>query len=417
MIRLFALALCVSVQSGTQQEDKVKRKLEGPLAGLPSAAGPHIEKIRALGDNAWLNLGSPAPDPKWGKARGRSWSSRMPYAPDVRGAFLNGQGVHGFVKPDGYYMDDVFFYDVNAHRWICVYPGTDTRTIAAKFKSGEYKPNDDGQVVDKQGHPVPVLMVTGHSYGWHTYDTDRRTYVTLGGPGPEGWLGNSYDTPCFKEVQKHLPSPKGKDRVTGSPFFFDLASGRFQRYPIGRPHTYDFNSILLYLPTKKALWLSNRSQTLMYDVATHQGWSELKASGPAPDAYDTVACYDGKRDRIYVRSHVYDVKTNSWSVARHSGNVPRAYDHNAACMHYDSVNDQVVHVVFNNGSDPAAIKRGIFVLDPDTGAWTDGPLSVGGQTWNGFYSPELNAHFFHVATDSTGDGVVWVYRYRKARKK
>src|SRR4051794_23172065 len=38
-----------------------------PLAGLPGAPGPQIRKIEALADNTWLNLGSPAADPKWGK--------------------------------------------------------------------------------------------------------------------------------------------------------------------------------------------------------------------------------------------------------------------------------------------------------------------------------------------------------------
>ena len=51
---------------------------DGPLAGLPSKPGPHVEKIKALGDNEWLNLGPPAADPKWGRARGRSWGSNMP---------------------------------------------------------------------------------------------------------------------------------------------------------------------------------------------------------------------------------------------------------------------------------------------------------------------------------------------------
>ena len=48
------------------------RPKKGPLAGPPSPPGPHIDKIKALGDNEWLSLGSPAADPKWGKARGRS---------------------------------------------------------------------------------------------------------------------------------------------------------------------------------------------------------------------------------------------------------------------------------------------------------------------------------------------------------
>ena len=37
--------------------------------------------------------------------------------------------------------------------------------------------------------------------------------------------------------------------------------------------------------------------------------------------------------------------------------------------------------------------------------------------WNGFYSPELNAHFFHIAGDSRDDGTIWVYRYKKIAEK
>jgi hypothetical protein len=73
-----------------------KAESNSPLAGLPSAPGKHLDKIKALGDDGWLNLGSPAADPKWGKGRGRSWSSRMAYAPDLEAAFLFGEGVHGW---------------------------------------------------------------------------------------------------------------------------------------------------------------------------------------------------------------------------------------------------------------------------------------------------------------------------------
>src|SRR5262245_37133224 len=121
---------------------------QGPLAQLPSRPGPHIEKIKALGDNAWLELGPPAADPKWGNGRGRSWGCKMPYAPDLQGAFLAGQGIHGFIKPDGRY-DDLFFYDLNGHRWICLFPGVSTRTFADDIKKGALKVNEDGQLVDR----------------------------------------------------------------------------------------------------------------------------------------------------------------------------------------------------------------------------------------------------------------------------
>src|SRR5437868_2787180 len=76
-----------------------KAAAQGPRKGLPSMPGPHVEKIRALADNAWLDLGPPAQDPKWGRARGRSWCAAMPLAPELGGAFLFGEGVHGYAKP------------------------------------------------------------------------------------------------------------------------------------------------------------------------------------------------------------------------------------------------------------------------------------------------------------------------------
>src|SRR5262249_58606008 len=63
---------------------------KGPLAGLPSKPGPHVARIKRLADHGWLSLGAPAPDKKWGKARGRSWTAKMPFAPDLGGAFLFG---------------------------------------------------------------------------------------------------------------------------------------------------------------------------------------------------------------------------------------------------------------------------------------------------------------------------------------
>src|SRR5437016_1507631 len=101
---LLVLATFGATAAGADPEPK-KEKPKGPLAALPSQPGPHIEKIKALGDNEWLHLGSPAADPKWGKARGRSWSSNQPAAPNIRGGFVFAEGVHAYVKPDGHYMN------------------------------------------------------------------------------------------------------------------------------------------------------------------------------------------------------------------------------------------------------------------------------------------------------------------------
>src|SRR6516162_2312797 len=98
--RRLACAAALIAFASTLLEADEKSQVKGPLFGLPSKPGRHIEKITSLGDNSWLELGSPAADPKWGKARGRSWACKIPLAPELRGAFLFGEGVHGYVKPD-----------------------------------------------------------------------------------------------------------------------------------------------------------------------------------------------------------------------------------------------------------------------------------------------------------------------------
>src|SRR6516164_1379440 len=132
--RMLVAVVGIFAASQALPDEPVKDKAEskGPLASLPSAPGPHIEKIKALADNTWLNLGAPAADPKWGKARGRAWTAHMPLAADLRGAFLYGEGVHGYTKPDGYYMDDLWFYDLHMHRWICIYPGSKVKEPGLK---------------------------------------------------------------------------------------------------------------------------------------------------------------------------------------------------------------------------------------------------------------------------------------------
>jgi len=160
--------------SSAGEARKAERK--GPLAGLPSAPGAHLAKVKALGDNQWLELGSPKADPKWGKACGRSWSPRAAFAPDLGGAFFFGEGPHGMVKPNGRYMDDLWFYDVNAHRWVCVYPGIDVK------KYGEIKLNKDGFESTPDGNPLPIASMV-HAYSMITYDTGRKLFMSVPCPG------------------------------------------------------------------------------------------------------------------------------------------------------------------------------------------------------------------------------------------
>jgi len=421
-------ALAFAATAAAQSNDK-RAARQGPLAGVPGAAGPHVEKIKGLGDNEWLNLGPPAPDPKWGHARGRSWSCKMPYAPDLRGAFLNGQGVHGYIKPDGYFMDDIFFYDLLAHRWICIYPGTDTKGFVENIKKGDLKVNEDGQLVDREGRPVPFSAIPGHSYQLHTYDSDLRKYVFANGPGIGGEQHVRNDPWC-KDGTGLLREQGKADRVNGTPYFFNVPKGEFERFPLGGPAMQGTGAggVLFYLPSKRALWLYGTGVTQVADTATRR-WVDTRAKGPTPKGIDFGACTDLKRDRIYVAGgsyrapwgkdegyvFTYDVATNTWTNLPNKGKPPEVFASNYACVHYDSAADRVIVVLF------AAAKnaRGVYVYGPDTASWDDAPFPLPAgflesQCGHGFYSPELNAHFFFGARDSDDKGNVWVYRYRRA---
>ena len=121
-------ALAAQKGNGKQNGGNGQNGKHAPLAELPSPPGAHVSRIEALGDNQWLQLGKPQPDPRYGPAPGRSYTNKMAYAPGLGGAFLMGEGVHGKAMTRGgklYYNDDVWFYDLRAHRWICVHPGTD----------------------------------------------------------------------------------------------------------------------------------------------------------------------------------------------------------------------------------------------------------------------------------------------------
>jgi hypothetical protein len=204
------LILLIGLALGTGAD---RAEAQPPLAGLPSAPGKHIEQIKALADNTWLNLGSPAADPKWGKGRGRAWSSRMPYAPDLRAAFLFGEGIHAWWnKKNNRYMDDLFVYDVMAHRWICAHPGTEVTTVNLKLDQNRFE-------VDEDERPVPVAQLS-HGYEQLTYDTDRHRFLF--------WPGSSQDWQSC---------PFGKRRlawgVTGAPERRQSVAVRREDRPLG----------------------------------------------------------------------------------------------------------------------------------------------------------------------------------------
>jgi hypothetical protein len=288
-----ATAINGSAVAANSANDKVIER-KGPLAGLPSKPGPHVDKIRALGDNEWLNLGSPAPDPKWGRALGRSWTPKMPYAPDLRGAFLTGEGNHGWVNPKtNRQMDDYWFYDINAHRWICIYPGTEVSTLDTKFIF-----NKDGFTAHQDGELIPVSL-HAHAYECLTYDTHLKRFVCMS--QAQGLYG-----PAHKLARK--------SKAEGSPWYFDTVTGKWGRQALKGPYPIHatMGDVLMYVPSKKQVFYhafgSGRNNTYFYDPASNL-WTEVKTqwtdnfnmnSEPQPGQGDVSACYDSKRDRIYM---------------------------------------------------------------------------------------------------------------------
>ncbi len=433
LVVLACAALGAPPDAGAEPSDakKDQEKRTGPLATLPSKPGPHVEKIKALGDNEWLNLGAPAADPKWGKARGRSWSSNMPFAPDVRGAFVFAEGVHAYVKPDGRYMNDLWFYDANAHRWVCLYPGIEVKTVAQRIKDKELALNADGLLVEKDGQPLPPLLI--HAYGYLGYDPDRRRFAFFGSQ-----FGNYFTTGkggVFEEANKLFEEArKGKKFPSTSPFFYDAASGKIEYFPVanapkGKPYG---ANLLVYVGSKKQFFYGGSDGVWFLDPEKRT-WADAKPKGEPPSGIDRCAAYDATRDRIYHHGKgdkaaendflVYDVKGNAWSHPKPKGTGPAYSSSYESVFNYDAGADRLVVIRLYNTKDEPGLRRGVYAYDPAANGWAD-PLPLPAEVVKGikngnfgFYDPELNAYFCHFASDSSDDGSMWVYRYKKAAAK
>lgn len=399
---------------------------QGPLAELPSQPGPHVEKIKAMGDNEWLKLGAPAADPKWGKARGSSWGAKaLILAPDKRGAFLFGEGVHAYVKPDGHSMDDLWFYDINSDAWTCLYPGMNTKTFTQRVNDKELLLDDHGQLIDSDKQPIPLHTLV-HAWGYLTYDSDRKKFAflswngTASGPIHRYFLGGEK---LMDEGLKLLEGQlKDKKKRVYSPWYYDVVSGQFERSLANNSTAIDAGGFpqFHYLPSKKQFFAVGSDTVAIFDPAKNQ-WSDAKPKGPSPKGYDACGCYDSKRGRFYRNDGddskgeglmVYDIESNSWSQLKPTGTAPPPANTNAAFYEYDARLDLVVAIHFK-GKTP-----GVFVYNPKTNFWADPiPFPADGPEFhfaaNTFFDRELNAYFCHIAGDSKDDGVMWVYRYKK----
>jgi hypothetical protein len=252
--------------------------------------GAHIEKIKAMGDNEWLNLGVPAADPNWGKARGRSWGAKaLILAPDKRGAFLFGEGVHAYVKPDGHIMDDLWFYDINKHAWLCLYPGPNTKTFTQRVKDKQLLIDENGRLIDKDKQPIPVHTLI-HAWGRLAFDSDRKKFVFQAGNGLNRYFlsGEKTMDEGLKLLEEQM---KGKKKSVFSPWFYDVASGKFERSPTTNPTSISAGGFpqLHYLPSKKQFFAVGSDTVAIFDPAKNL-WSDARPKGPAPKGYDARGC-------------------------------------------------------------------------------------------------------------------------------
>ncbi len=382
----------------------------GPLAGLPSQPGPHIEKVKALGDGKWVNLGKPKPDPKWGPGWGRAYTPKMAYAPDLEGAFLNGQGVHGYVKKQfNRVMDDTWFYDVNAHAWVCCYPGTHLPTV-----NEDWKVDERGFLVSKDGQSPPMTGIV-HGYNSVTYSPELRSFLT--------WHGVGYSNKAIAEMwKKKFPDREKLKNYHNRqyPYLYDTASGRWSRSKTNNgPGSFRiYGAIGEWLPTRKAfaLYLWGKDVWLLHPA--EKKWEKLSPEGQAPaGGYEGLGCFDTKRNRIMCfgnkagRLGIYDVATNKWIVPGDDFRPHEAsgggYHTNGGIVNYDSASDVAV----------AFLKtKGAYVFDCEKLKWVNRePLPDSAKKGrSGFYSQKHNAHFFFDAGDSrTTPGNIWAWRYRK----
>ncbi len=434
--------MCFNIAGAAEQR-------KGPLKDLPSEPkGEHLEKIKALGDNEWVNLGEPAADPKWGEADGRSWAPRMPYAPEMRGAFFTGEGPHGHIKSNGYGMDDVWFYDANQHRWICVYPGTPARGGYSDVLSID---KETGLDVDENGNPVPVAVGV-HAYMQITYDTDRKCFMrnTCGSYLKDKIKGRKEAVKEYKEwkeAQKEEKVDSGdekekKPKMVWGPWIYNTVEHRWERYRGPKPYRLKvggFGSTLVYVPSvKKAFAFRKRSYTFAWYNPDTKQYEAIKRKGKTPPwDMDSNSCYDSKRDRIYMGGGIYpvikkgksalyafDVQSESFMHLEPKDDPGlQNYSSNNAMFFYDSVNDAAVLFLHKHKEkykeDDLA---GIFAYHPDENRWetvADKPAfftakeNPGWPQWSGFYDPELNVYFLYVATDGRSNGTMWAYRYKQ----
>jgi hypothetical protein len=392
------------------------------LQNLPSAPGGHITQIEALGDNEWLSLGTPTADPTWGVARGRSWGGRaLAYAPNYGGAFFCGTGVHAYVKPNGHYMDDLWFYDMNQNKWICLYPGGGTNSSNDPL---DLHLGANGFEYNELEEYVPVSYLS-HAYGNSTYIPALKRFMVVHCQCPwwcpaliqrAQWLWSIDTCPYYGGV----PAPISN---TKHPIFYNADSGVWERRfvsdtagPVlsGSAPT----GVTEYIPYLDKVFFASSGRVWLYDYNTNT-W-EYKGRDPSvPSGHN--GCYDSRRKRVYYAQSenfvYYDLTTDAFTVVNGTNQPTSFGSSNNGSLNYDSANDRIIWHTKDANRHPGVIAA----FNPETEIWetpqkTIPDLSIPYLHYKGImgcYSPDLNAHFYYLAGDSdNSDATMVVYRYK-----
>ena len=148
-----------------------------------------------------------------------------------------GKVFHGWWnKKTGKYMDGLWFYDINQHRWICLFSGTDVKGPIVKI-------NNKGNELDKSGNPIPMATMV-HGYEMTTYNTHLKKFMFLSCPG-------AYWRPSVgKRRQSFLNGNRDPTKPRTSPWFYDVINDKWEHPAAKAPSDMrpGFCGSLIYLP-------------------------------------------------------------------------------------------------------------------------------------------------------------------------
>ena len=189
-----------------------------------------------------------------------------------------------------------------------------------------------------------------------------------------------------------------------------------------RSPTSQVGDVVIYLPTRREVFHYSYGRIAFYDPAANS-WRTVVPKGPKPAfGIDATACYDARRDRIYIGGGqypvaggsnalwIFDARTERWIDPKPAGSPGgNSYGTNVAVMNCDAKADRVVLIRHRGAS------RGVHVYDPERNAWSDveRPLP---SFWpkrfvsSGFYHPGNGLHYVFSAGDSEDNGRMSVFR-------